>query len=251
MRLSGGVGSSRAESTGLQRRRWWDAVRVIFGDALRPAASAAPAEWIAPARRGPMGTVGALVPNSYSSLLRIHPPPSIPGDWWATYRDLYAVVAEVGARHTTTVDRTWFAVWEGHGFDNAEARLAWPDPAVDEAERQQREIARAQLRDDYRRRNAAISAGLRVIPLVDLPDRTYYLMEGPVGAVAGLRDPASGQWRNPDLFWPDDRRWFVATDVDFWSLYVGGDNDLVADLVASVTTPTEAVTLSYQLELED
>ena len=93
--------------------------------------------------------------------------------------------------------------------------------------------------------------GLRAIPRFDLPDRTYYLMEGPVGAVAGLRDPASGQWRNPDLFWPDDRRWFVATDVDFWSLYVGGDNDLVADLVASVTTPTEAVTLSYHLEIED
>jgi hypothetical protein len=53
------------------------------------------------------------------------------------------------------------------------------------------------------------------------------------------------------LFWPDDRRWFVATDVDFWSLYVGGDNDLVADLVASVTTHTEAVTLSYQLEIEE
>ena len=33
-------------------------------------------------------------------------------------------------------------------------------------------------------------------------------------------------WRNPDLFWPDDRRWFIATDVDFWSLYIGGSKQL-------------------------
>ena len=223
----------------------------MFGDALMPAATTAAAVWIAPALRGSMGTVGALVPDSFSSVLRIHAPPPIPGDWWTTYRDMYARVAEIGAQHTSSVDRAWFAVWEGHGFATAETRLAWTDPAADDAERHEREAARAQLRDDDRRRNAAISAGLGAIPIFDLPNRTYYLMEGPVSAVVGLRDPASGDWRNPDLFWPDDRRWFVATDVDFWSLYVGGDSDLIADLAASVATPTEAVTLSYQLEIED
>ena len=117
-------------------------------------------------------------------------------------------------------------------------------PAVDEAERQQREIARAQLRDDDPRRNASDpSSGLASISRSTLPERTYYLMEGPVGAGREPRDPVSSQWRNPDLFWPDDRRWFVATDVDFWSLNVGGDNDLVAELADNVTTPTEAVTL--------
>jgi hypothetical protein len=40
-----------------------------------------------------------------------------------------------------------------------------------------------------------------------------YLLEGPVSAVTQLCHPEpSGEWRNPDLFWPDDRRWFVATD---------------------------------------
>ena len=198
-----------------------------------------------------MGTVGALVPNSYSSILRIHPPPPIPGDWWATYRELYERVAKTGARHTTSVDRAWFAVWEGHGFDTAATRLAWPDPPAHDAERRAREAERAQLHDADRHRNATISAALRPIPRFDLPDRTYYLTEGPVGAVASLRDPASGHWRNPDLFWPDDRRWFVTTDVDFWSLYVGGDNDLIADLADSIATPTEAVTRSYQFEIED
>ena len=58
-------------------------------------------------------------------------------------------------------------------------------------------------------------------------------------------------FRNPDLFWPDDRRWFVATDVDFWSVYVGGDDDLVAELAGAVPTECELVDLDRPLPIED
>ena len=42
-----------------------------------------------------------------------------------------------------------------------------------------------------------------------------------------------------------------ATDVDFWSLYIGGDNDFIAQLAGGVPTPTEIVTLDRPLEIED
>ena len=84
-----------------------------------------------------------------------------------------------------------------------------------------------------------------------MPARAYYLMSGPVAAVTGLRNPGSLKWQNPDLFWPDDHRWFVATDVDFWSLYVGGDDDFIRALVDTVPTPTETVALDRPLETED
>ena len=75
------------------------------------------------------------------------------------------------------------------------------------------------MRSDDERRNATIRTALNQVPRFDLPDRTYYLLEGSVSAVTQLRYPdSSGEWRNPDLYWPADRRWFVATDVDFWSL---------------------------------
>ena len=61
----------------------------------------------------------------------------------------------------------------------------------------------------------------------------------------------SAEWRNPDLYWPDDRRWFVATDVDFWSLYIGGDKDFIAELTTSVPTRTEIVSFDQHLEIED
>jgi len=130
-------------------------------------------------------------------------------------------------------------------------QVAWWEPPVDDADRRARDAQRATLRTENRRRTAAIGAELDMVPRFALPDRTYYLMAGPVAAVAGLRDPSTGHWLNPDLFWPDDRRWFVATDVDFWSLYVGGSNDLIAELARSVITPTEIVTLADQLDEQD
>jgi len=224
---------------------------MIFGDEVTSAATTAAAAWISPARRGPTGTVGGLVPNAYASMIRLHAPPPKPDDWWAAYRDLYEVVADIGARHTSHPDRAWFAVWEGHGFDTVTRQVAWLDPPVDDADRRARDAQRATLRTENRRRTAAIGAELDMVPRFALPDRTYYLMAGPVAAVAGLWDPSTGHWLNPDLFWPDDRRWFVATDVDFWSLYVGGSNDLIAELARSVVTPTEIVTLADQLDEQD
>ena len=62
----------------------------------------------------------------------------------------------------------------------------------------------------------------------------------PVEAAALLEEPGStGSSRRPDLWWPDDRRWFVATDTDFWSLYVGGDEALIDELASSVPTVVE------------
>lgn len=68
--------------------------------------------------------------------------------------------------------------------------------------------------------------------------------------MGSMLNPDGGHWRNPDLFWPDDRRWFVATDVDFWSLYIGGDEDFTGELAATVPTATCRVALDTRLEIE-
>ena len=54
-----------------------------------------------------------------------------------------------------------------------------------------------------------------------------------------LREPGGDRWRNPDPCWPADRAWFLATDVDFWSLDVGGSCDSVDDLTDAGTTAVE------------
>ncbi len=225
---------------------------MIFGDHVQYAATVAPAEWIEGACGGVSWTVGALVPNQYPLVLRVYAPEPGGEDWWSAYRRLFEMIASIGKRHTSSPDRAWFAVWEGHGFANGSRRVAWSDPPVDDADRQAREQVRAQLRDADELRNAQIRASLRQVPRFDLPNRTYHLLSGPVSAATQLGNPGSTTpWRNPDLFWPDDRRWFVATDVDFWSLYIGGDHDFITELTRTIPTPTEIVTLEHQLEVED
>ena len=171
--------------------------------------------------------------------------------WWSAYRDLYEVVASIGERHTSSPHRAWFAVWEGHGFATATTHVAWRGPLDDETQRALDE-RRHQLRVESDRRNAAVRAALLEIPTFELPDRRFYLLTGPVSAVTQLRyPPPTNEWRNPDLLWPDDRRWFVATDVDFWSLYIGGDDDFIAALASNVPTPSEIVGFDRPLEIED
>jgi hypothetical protein len=187
----------------------------MFGDRIAPATSDAAAGWIRDAIGTSEWTVGAIVPNHYSSYVRVEAPDPTngQGDWWDDYRDLFEAVASVGERHTSTPGRAWFAVWEGHGFDTSEA--------------------------------------MNGIPRLELPNRSHYLLAGAVAAVTQLRYPGSpGAWRNPDLFWPDDRRWFVATDVDFWALYIGGTRRLISDLATRLPTSSEIVTLDRPLRFE-
>lgn len=223
---------------------------MLFGDSVTSPATAAGANWIGASCLGEWGTIGALVPNRYESVLRVHPPAPHPGDWWSSYGELWEAVASVGVRHTSTSDRAFFAVWEGHGFETVSSHLAWRDPPVDDTERRSREAKRAQLRVVDQQRNATVSAALRQIPRFDLPHRRYYLVEGPVTAVTDIRHPDGDGWRNPDLFWPDDRAWFVATDVDFWSLYVGGTAGFITELARTVPTHAELVALDDPIEIE-
>ncbi len=224
---------------------------MIFGDHVEAPSSAEPAEWISGTCRGPWGTVGAIVPNRYSLILRVHGPQPTAENWWAAYRDVFATVASIGERHTSTPTWAWFAVWEGHGFDARRTHVAWRGP-LDGAAREALEQERSRLRKEDDQTTAGIQAGLREVPRFALPHRAYYLLTGPVAAASLVHDPGTmGDWRRPDLFWPDDRTWFVATDVDFWSLYIGGDHDFISELASHVPTPSEIVRLDDQLEAED
>ncbi len=45
---------------------------------------------------------------------------------------------------------------------------------------------------------------------------------------------ASGALRSPNLWWPEDHAWAVASEIDFDSTVVGGSRELVQELL---TTP--------------
>jgi hypothetical protein len=61
--------------------------------------------------------------------------------------------------------------------------------------------------------------------------RTYLLFRGSLESGArDHKDPPFPQ--APSFWWPEDRAWFVSTDIDSTSTYVGGSSELIDRLLA-------------------
>jgi hypothetical protein len=69
-------------------------------------------------------------------------------------------------------------------------------------------------------------------PKLRLPGRDYFLFTGPLGAALQLGDPGGIWSKSPNLYWPEDHSWCVATEIDFDSTLVGGSRDLVDAVLA-------------------
>ncbi len=62
-------------------------------------------------------------------------------------------------------------------------------------------------------------ADVRSAPAFHLLGRDYHLLTGPMGAVAeSVLDPGG---QSPNLWWPDDEAWCVATEIDLNTTYIG------------------------------
>jgi hypothetical protein len=68
-------------------------------------------------------------------------------------------------------------------------------------------------------------------PRVELPGRNYALFVGPLAALPSLMDAQADH--SPNLWWPDDRAWCVATEIDLAWTYVGGSAALISDVLAN------------------
>jgi hypothetical protein len=118
-------------------------------------------------------------------------------------------LATILRRWTGTPQRCWFCVWDGYGWDGlvlttpGEDPFGVPDPVPPE-----------------------IRGGARV----HLPNRDYLLYTGPVEAVTATTG-ISGDEQTANLWWPDDRAWCVATEIDLAWTYVGGPAGLVESVL--------------------
>jgi len=139
--------------------------------------------------------------------------------------ELCAPLVEVLDRHTSTSGRCLFCIWDGFGFlSGRTSQLVALRPGL--RGRLQR---RAMRRGARRRARADLAARMRT-PRVQIhpsPDRRgafreYYLLRGPLGSLASFTFGSTGLFQSPNIWWPEDRAWVVATEIDDWTTYVGG-----------------------------
>ncbi|MFI0453806.1 hypothetical protein [Actinomadura sp. 6N118] len=163
--------------------------------------------------------------------------PSEPGSFPL---DLLPHLCEVLAGHTKTPGRCWFCLWDGFGWLNDEdedqsSSVVFAASAGDEPSSSPDAAPDAQADADPDRLRLTFEGRLQDAPLIHLPTRDYYLLTGPLEAAYGLGAATESYFffpQSPNLFWPDDRAWCVATDIDRDSTYVGGSAELIRELVA-------------------
>jgi len=133
--------------------------------------------------------------------------------------DLDALI-EVLAEHTATADSCWFCLWEGYGWDSNSRLIATADedPA-----------APAPGMADLDSALDPVPPAVRAGPRVELPNRRHLLYRGPIAAA---REFVGSHDQSPTLWWPADRAWCVATEIDLDWTYVGGPSGLIDRLVA-------------------
>ena len=88
-------------------------------------------------------------------------------------------------------------------------------------------------------RAPACSADELSRPRVELPPRSYLLLGGALPAALEI---GWGPFRqSPNLFWPADRAWCAASELDFDSTLVGGTAELVERILATPALDAWAV----------
>ncbi len=118
---------------------------------------------------------------------------------------------------TTTPQRCWFCVWDGYGWGGGVYLTASSDGAP--------AIPSSGITAD------PVPASVRGGSRVELPHRDYLLYHGPLEAALAT-ERLGGQHQVANLWWPQDRAWFVATEIDLAWTYVGGPAGLISQLLA-------------------
>lgn len=194
---------------------------------IAAAADVAPADWIVSGVRGFAESVLSLVPAGFPAYVRIFHPAYRRGEQvrWAEIAAANGTRAHPGMQLCALAGSERFEQDPQPGvYDQVPAEGTLPP-----------ELARPLTATLARHTGTpercwlavwhgfgALPDEIRAAPTFALPHREYHLLAGPVAAAASSLEPPFRQ--SPNIWWPDDRAWCVATEIDLKSTYVGCDD---------------------------
>jgi hypothetical protein len=149
-----------------------------------------------------------------------------------------SALVDVLEAFTGTPRDCWFCIWIGHSFWGGRLSLTW-EPRESELEREKRHRA-AREKAEWENRE------LDRIPVVHTEHRDYYLFRGPMSAVPAFEFGAF--YQSPNLWWPEDRAWCAATEVDGYSTYVGGSRECIQAICLAPDIEALKVTIETRMD---
>ena len=147
------------------------------------------------------------------------PPFSLPGVFPGPPPPADALVlVEVLRAATTTPEHCFFCLWDGYGWEGT-----WPIP------RRRKPSGSGEVQEFI---PGPVPEEVLRGPRVHLPIRNYLLYTGRVEAVIARELVGDRHLQAANLWWPADRAWCVASDIDLSWTYIGGTRAVVDRLLA-------------------
>ncbi|NIZ91358.1 hypothetical protein [Kineococcus rubinsiae] len=201
------------------------------------------ADWIVAAVRTFDHTVGSLVPPVFEAYARVFHPAARRDDFGRDVSVSWAEVAAANGRQAHA-GMEWVAVtgsWEyHHGQTQSEVWDLEPVegslPAAQAAALVPVLARSTGTPDDclYAVWEGFGALGLAgVAKTVAMPSREMLLFTGPLSQAAQVSMEEGPREQSPSLWWPADRAWCVATDVDLMTTYVGGSRACIDAVLAA------------------
>jgi hypothetical protein len=213
------------------------------------------ADWIVAGVRDFEHDVGSLLPVGFAAYARVFHPAlrRLDGDDWAEVSWSQVAAANGRVAHASM---EWIAITGEWRYLEGDAQPGIWDRAPSTGSlpnRQARALADV-LRHFTEKPSEcwfAVWDGIgapaypRPVTTVPMPQRPMALFAGPLNAVttsfSGPLDQVAHLW------WPEDRSWCVATDVDLMSTYVGASADCIAGVLEDERLESFAVTVDQRV----
>jgi hypothetical protein len=173
--------------------------------------------------------VTSLVPEGFAAYARVLHPASAGS---LEFVQLDALI-DVLAGGTSSHESCWFGIWEGYGWMRGFPAYTELQPPAEAGGRRPAPSFAAE-----NPRPAPTT------PRLTINDRDLALYHGSIDQAKAFCNVE----QSPNLWWPDDRAWCVATEIDFSSTYLGGSDAVIEKLLhderleAIRVDPTDRVT---------
>lgn len=135
-------------------------------------------------------------------------------------------LVEVLRGFTSTPGNCFFCLWDGYSFSYL------------------REGYSNQAFADFDSRRYKADSRVRA------PGRDYLLFRGPLDKIMAFLagdEPFFGN--SPNIWWPEDRAWCVATDIDLFDTYVGGSPECIEAVLGSPDLEALPTTIDARVDI--
>ena len=198
-------------------------------------------------------TIGIVIPGGFESYVLVRHDGS--GDTHgALGNGTLTTLLETLSTFTTTPEICYHALWEGQGWMHSGSISILKPSKYPKLHRFLRPLDfrirwqfawRKRIRNQVQAldhlKSHTLPDGIMDAERFNLPNRGYLLMRGPLEEAKSIGWIFSESFhsQSPNIIWPQDRQWILATEIDFDVTLIGGSEALIASIISQNSLNTQ------------